>query len=238
MHPDYKPISFFAGLFSEKWVHFEPLEFASWLKGMLGDFDQEPQLIPTPSNAPGEAPRLAMFGDNRSKILELAPRKINLRWIPKGAAAGFGEQYDQFVRLLSNVAYKVTEHEYAFNRVGVIVTLFREFRQDGRPLSVNQKLADYFMQRRDVFDPAPSEIHLNLHSQFDLSSRFPINRWIRLRTLRRSPDNEDCALQAEIDLNTLPVMNRHLSLQDIHDFFAQVRAHLEREIDFLHNPEF
>ena len=238
MLPDYNPVSIFVGLFSSKWVHFEPAELAGRLKSLLADFDLPPALPNVPQNAPGEMPRVMLLGDGKNRILELAPKKVNLRLICQPGQKSFDELFEQFLGMLSNVVYKVTEYEFSFNRVGIILTLFREFRENGHPVSGNQKLIDYFFQQRDIFKPTPSETQLNVHSQFDLSAEVPVNRWIRFRPLRRNPDNEDCALQVEIDLNTLPQLNRQVSLQDITDFLILAKTHVASEIDFLSNPEF
>ena len=186
MHPDFKPVSLFAGLFSEKWVQFEIDEFANWLRSTLPDFDQPHTKPKIPQNAPGEMPRFVLMGGNKTKILEVAPKKINLRWVRKVGNLPLIQLKDEFNSLVSNIIYKTSEYDYSFNRLGIILTLFREFREDGTPVSSNQKLVDYFFQKRDIFEPTPSEAHLNVHTKMKFDEKFSGNRWIRIRPLRRN----------------------------------------------------
>ena len=80
MNTKFQPVSLFFGLFANKWpAELNAQEFSQLLHQALPEFDQPPALAQLPPNAPGDAPRIMLFNERKTKVLEIAPVKIQLR---------------------------------------------------------------------------------------------------------------------------------------------------------------
>jgi hypothetical protein len=234
MRECYQPISLFLGLFASKWpAELRPKEFAELLKQALPEFGLPPTFPQLPPNAPADVPRIVLLGDNKNKVLEVAPAKVNLRLNRTAGPLTLAQWLPEFRELTAKIDSQLTEHGWSFVRIGLVVTLFREVGA-----SVNQLLRDYFFRDRSLFQPDPHEVQFNIHTRVVLAGDHLANRWIRIRPLRRSPGNEDFALQVQVDLNTLPENAATKSLQEIQDFLALAARHVEEGIGFLDDETF
>ncbi|MBN1518198.1 hypothetical protein JXA32_16670 [Candidatus Sumerlaeota bacterium] len=231
MRQEYTPISLFCGLFADKPIEFNPQQLAAWLRSTLPDFDMQPVFPPSHPQIPGDVPQLILMGDQKARILEVAPRKVHLRWTQRIPGPPLDFWFPDFVDLAANVIYKVSEQGWAFNRVGVIITLFRELRDSNT--SANARLAEYFFRSNELTDNS-HEIHLSVLNRLDEKDfGCEANRWTRIRTLRNNQDGADRGLQIEFDVNTMPEDSHIRTVHDVREFLQRTRNHVENEVKIL-----
>jgi len=199
--------SFQAAFFSNGFPLENKLDFATKLVAAIKHFDGEPALLPIPSDAPTEIPRIILKSKDTKFICNVSLQRVDLFFNPKT------EQEQDFSNLMKSIEGVLKKTVSFFetskikiNRAGVSVNLIKDLEEGS-----NNYLCKKYLKTGLIADS--SELELHILNKFDLK-KFKINRWIRIKTLReKSVPENDKLLSINIDIN---------SLQEIaYDFIAE-----------------
>jgi hypothetical protein len=179
-----------------------------------GLLDADPLMLPVPSDAPAELPRLVLkssdqhwtyqvSGGRCDFVFEATPEEIG--------SANLDEITAKQVRVGSNI-WKAMQSKYNIigHRIGVI-NLFAGSPDD----SVNILRSQFIIPSNT---PEPNELQLHALHRLSLGS-VTVNRWTRCVAGELPPPLKSIgSLRVEIDINTLPEQNFNLTPDKIITF--------------------
>ena len=210
----------------------QPLLLAQRVNESLGPvFDGEPAVLPPPKNVPrtDKVPRIILStGDGRYKCNISAVRADVIFAESSPDPPELASEWERYGRVLEGfTGYMKEESPAIVIRLGIVFRLFRQLDFSG-----NNYIQDNLLQK--TVSGFPFEAHVNLLHKLRMD-RFAVNRWMRLRSLRKKQDaDDDRALMMEVDINTIDEEKRPLGVYEILRFFETAYQHLaEEDIKFL-----
>lgn len=221
----FTPLSIQAGIFVRGLDFSDPLSMAQVIRHATGGlFDGQPGVFPVPPNAPEDVPRIVLKDKPERYQCKLSPGRVDLSFSGgKGKAGAIGLIWDGYCGILRQLAeYLKKRNPTRVWRLGLVMHLFRLLEG-----SANAHIRDKYL--KDGRFEEPYEIHLGVLNK-ERMSRFIINRWFRLRPMRKKDDpQEDRGLVVEVDINTLAEENNDFTEEDITHFFEEAYRHIAVE---------
>jgi hypothetical protein len=215
-------LSIQSGLFVHGLDFTDPLSMAQGLRHAAGGvFDGQPGVFPVPPNAPPVMPRVVLSDRANRYQCKLSAGRVDLVFDgSKGKPAPVGILWDGYCTLIRQVAeYFKKKKPTRVWRLGLVMHLFKVLDK-----SANAHIQSAYL-KDDRFQN-PEEAQLNVLNRENMGS-FRINRWLRLRSMRKKEDpSDDRGFAIEIDINTPAEENNDFSEEDIAAFFESAYQHI------------
>jgi hypothetical protein len=176
-------------------------------------FDGDPIILPIPSDAPPEIPRITLNDSKSNYRLIFSPIRLDFFYNDSGKPEKVLDalKNDYFRYLFSIVALVTDEYHLTVPRVALVIKAVSEIER-GPNIFMQEK----FLGNNPFFnDTYKLEIHALKKTAIN---GYDINHWFRIRTAT-VPTGEYNPLSVQIDINTLQEKPLELSLQGIKDFF-------------------
>ncbi len=206
-------------------------KFAKWLAEVLNaqGIDVSPVPLETPSEAPPEAPRVALISATRSWQVFASFVRIDINLFPAnlGESEGplsNGDFWEASAQLFSRV---LKEKEFDVNRLaGVLEASADTTEEEGTP--------DDYVRRRFLSSDLPAcldsdryncEAHVYQRPTWNTGEReILLNKIFRIKALHaNTPKGKRNALFIEVDCNTTPdEPSIRLSEEELRSFYAQI----------------
>lgn len=176
---------------------FNPNKILGILMSKFSDiFDGDTTVIPLPSDAPGEFPRLTLLSSDNKTKLEIAANRVNLFRYRKEDTTEIDEK--PFLQICSDVFREYIDCTSA--KVGRFALVIVKFSEDSNP---GLTLARHFCKDELMVEPfdRPERFEIHSHKKYKLGD-FNVNSWVRCKSGILKKDNVPIVL-VEQDTNTL-----------------------------------
>lgn len=195
---------------------FSPNKILGNLMSKFSDtFDGDTTVLPIPSDAPREIPRLTLLSSDNKIKLEIAVSRVNLFKYRKEDATGIDE--NSFLKICSDVFKEYIDCTSA--KVGRLALVIVKSLEDSNP---GLTLARHFCKDELMVEPfnRPERFEIHSHKKYKLSN-FNVNSWVRCKSGILKKDNVSIIL-VEQDINTLSeeLENNEFDIDQIQDFAA------------------
>ena len=195
-----KLLSFQGALFSNMIVVENKMDYASKL--LLSDnnlFDVEPTILPIPNDAPIDLPRVILKSKNGDFVCNTSLSRVDLFYnVKKDPECDLRNVKSKFFPLLINtINFLNDSYKIKINRIGLVSSFVLELSD-----SSNKYILQKYLNENGLISDT-SEIQLNVLNRLELLSKYKINRWLRIRSLRDKPNVvNDKFCSVKIDINT------------------------------------
>ncbi len=203
-----------SALFIENFAFRNKISIVSRINEAVDNlFDGDPTILPIPSDAPPEIPRIILNDSKSNYSLKFSPIRLDFLYddSKKPEKVLDALKNDYFKYLFNIVALVTDEYHLTVPRAALVIKAVSEIER-GSKIFIQER----FLGNNPFFkDTSKLEIHALKKTTIN---GYDINRWFRIRTAA-APTGEDNLLSVEIDINTLKEKPMDLSLQGIKDFF-------------------
>ena len=221
----FTPLTIQAAFFIRRLDLADPLFVAQAIRHAVGGIlDGQPGVFPVPPNAPENVPRIVLRDKMGRYECKVSTGRLDLAFDgSKKKAASVGGVWDEFSGTLRQLAeYLRKKNPTRVWRLGLIVRLFKVLEG-----SANRHIREKYLKDDRFHDP--HEIHLSVLDKEQMGP-FRINRWLRLRPMRKRDDPaDDRGLVVEIDVNTLAEEDNDFTEEEITHFFEEAYQHIALE---------
>lgn len=211
----------------------DPLSVAQAIRGAVGGiFDGQPGVFPVPPNAPENVPRILLKDRQERYQCKVSAGRLDLAFDgSKRKAGSVGVVWDECSGILRQLAeYLKKKNPTRVWRLGLVVRLFKVLEG-----SANTHIREKYLKDDRFQDPY--ELHLSVLDKESMG-RFTINRWLRLRPMRKRDDpKDDRGLVVEVDINTPAEEKNDFTEEEITDFFEEAYQHIAVEDMLLVDAE-
>jgi len=218
----FTPLSIQSAIFVRGLVFSDPLSMAQAIRRAAGGiFDGQPGVFPVPPNAPENVPRIILNDTLKRYQCKISAERLDLAFNgSRKKPSSIGILWDEYSGIIRQLAeYLKKKNPTRVWRLGLVVRLFKVLGG-----SANTYLREKYL-RDDRFGNA-YEFHLSVLDKESMG-RFSINRWLRLRPMRKRDDPEDDrGLVVEIDINTPAEKNNDFAEEEITHFFEEAYQHI------------
>ncbi len=218
----FTPISIQSAMFTHGLDFSDPLAMAQGIRHAVGGlFDGQPGVFPVPPNAPSNVPRIVLSDRAKKYQCKVSAERVDLAFDgSKRKPTGAGIVWDEFSGLIRQLAeYLKKKNPARVWRLGLVAHLFKVLEG-----SANAHIQQKYL--KDVRFGDPYELHLSVLNKEQMG-QFTINRWLRLRPMRKTDDpQDDRGLVVEVDINTPVEENSDFSEGDITEFFEKAYQHV------------
>ncbi len=219
---EFTPVSIQAGIFIRGLDLSDALGVAQAIRRAAGGaFDGQPGVFPVPPNAPPNVPRIVLTDRAKKYQCKVSVERVDLAFDgSKGKPEAIGVIWDEFSGMIRQLAeYLKKKNPTRVWRLGLVVHLFKVLEG-----SANLHIREKYLKDDRFQDP--HELHLHVLNKEQMG-RFNINRWLRLRPMRKTDDpQDDRGLAVEVDINTLAEENSDFAEEEITDFFERGYQHI------------
>lgn len=193
-------------------------------------FDGDPVILPLPSDAPDEIPRIILKSKDDSYSMNIGPTRFDFYYNEKEIQDGLPTKEilsikKSYLENAKSVVKSIKEATGAkIVRLGFVPTLQTKITTSAsRFISVS-----YLKQGRvtkDIYD-----MNLGVLKREKIGKR-DVNIWFRINPYRKIDDPlDDKLLTIQFDINTLPEQPLDLNTVEIIDFFEQAILYLESNL--------
>lgn len=200
----------------------DPLSMAQAVRHAVGGvFDGQPGVFPVPPNAPPNVPRIVLADRANRYQCKLSAERLDLAFDgSKGKSESVGIVWDGYSGIIRQLAeYLKKKNPTMVWRLGLVMRLFKVLTG-----SANSHIQDAYL-KGDRFHEA-YELQLNVLNREKMGG-FTINRWLRLRAMRKKDDpRDDRGLVVEVDINTPAEQNNDFREEEITAFFEEAYQHI------------
>jgi hypothetical protein len=218
----FTPLSIQSAIFVRGLDLSDPLLVAQGIRGAAGGiFDGQPGVFPVPPNAPENVPRIMLKDREQKYQCKVSTGRIDLAFDgSKRKAGSIGVLWDEYSGIVRQLAeYLKKKNPTRVWRLGLVVRLFKVLEG-----SANVHIREKYL-RDDRFQD-PYEMHLSVLNKESMG-RLTINRWLRLRPMRKRDDpNDDRGFVVEVDINTPAEQTDNFTEEEITDFFEEAYKHI------------
>lgn len=193
---DFRILSLQLSVFTPELL-FNPNKILGNVMSKFSDnFDGDTTVIPIPSNAPKEIPRLILASSDKRIRLEISEERVNFfRYRDKNDTL---IDKNSFFELCSDV-YK-EYMKFTFAKVGRLALIRNNFLKNENPgLTLVQNFCKESLFEEPFNRPSNFEIHSHKEYKFD---EFNVNSWVRCKSAAFQADNVPIIL-VEQDINTI-----------------------------------
>lgn len=202
--------SFQAALFGHIDIR-DPLEVGHQLRSKTGNlFDGEPLVLPLPSDAPLEIPRIILKSKDDVHSCNVSAERLDLFYRAKQPTRKWIDLREEYFSRLSLISQTLVE------TLGVHVERLGSIAQFDVPVGQGASSIIRKAYLKDGILPGQHEIQLGVLDRQSWET-IEINRWIRLRG-----HEEESTLHIIVDINTIPEKKYDFDLKGIESFYNYV----------------
>ncbi len=220
----FTPLSVQSAIFVRGLDLSDPLSVAQGIRGAAGGiFDGQPGVFPVPPNAPENVPRILLKDREGKYQCKVSTGRLDLAFDgSKRKASSIGMLWDEYSGIIRQLAeYLKKKNPTRVWRLGLVVRLFKVLGG-----SANVHIREKYLSPALAGFQDPYEMHLSVLNKESMG-RFSINRWLRLRPMRKRDDpNDDRGFVVEVDINTPAEGADNYTEQEITDFFEEAYQHI------------
>lgn len=190
-------------------------------------FDGEPVLLPIPSDAPPEIPRIILASRNQRYRCNVAVGRLDFLYTQAGEPdKELTDLRDEFLTVLRQIAEVVKgEWKTDVSRLGFVVESLA-FPND--PLEL---IKSTFIREGALKAPRRLEVHVLDRMTWD---KLEVNRWYRLSTVViPAATGERKALSVVFDVNTIPEERYDLGADSIIAFYDRASVYVSDSLKML-----
>lgn len=216
---DFLVRSFQAALFGRVDVR-DPLEVGRQVRSAASDLlDGEPLVLPLPSDAPSEIPRIVLKSKDERYSCNVSGDRIDLFYRDKKPSRKWIELRDEYFQYLLPILPTLVEAlRTTITRLGSVA----EFEV---PIGTSPSLTIRRAYLKEGILPGEHEIQLGvLHRQS--WETLEINRWVRL-----GGKEGESALRVVVDINTIPEKKYDFDVASIESFYNYVSSFFVADLE-------
>ncbi len=221
----FTPLSVQSAMFVHRLDFSDPLSIAQAIRAAAGGiFDGQPGVFPVPPNAPESVPRILLKDRQEKYECKVSTGRLDFAFDgSKKKASSIGTLWDDYNGIIRQLAeYLKKQNPTRVWRLGLVVRLFKVLEG-----SANTHIRERYL-KDDRFQN-PHETHLSVLNKESMGP-FSINRWLRLRPMRKRDDpQDDRGFVVEVDINTPAEENNDFSEREITEFFEEAYQHIAVE---------
>lgn len=198
----------------------DPLEVGYDVRLATGDLlDGEPLVLPLPSDAPSEIPRIILKSKDERYSCNVSGVRLDLFYREKNPSQKWIDLRGEYFQYLLPISHTLTETRRAtITRLGSIA----EFEV---PISTSPSLTIRKAYLKEGILPGEQEIQLGvLHRQS--WEAIEINRWVRLRG-----KEGESVLRVVVDINTIPEKKYDFDVDRIESFYNYVSSFFVADLE-------
>lgn len=186
-------------LFSPGIMIVNKLKTATALNESLSNiFDGDPLIVPLPSDAPGEIPRIQLKSKGETRILSIARNRLDLLFRYKDTDETPFPIPDVFTHFLKIFEFFKKDTHTDFIRAAMVTKWVAELEKS---TALECLLSKYI--RSGAVKGRPYKLQLHYLTKESIAG-LKTNRWTRIKTANKIPELEQNKFIAiEIDINTL-----------------------------------
>ena len=191
----------------------DPLEVGHQVRSATGDLlDGEPLVLPLPSDAPSEIPRIVLKSKDERYSCNVSGVRLDLFYREKNPTRKWIDLRDEYLQYLLGISHTLVETLRAtITRLGSIA----EFVV---PINTSPSLILRRAYLKEGILPGDREIQLGvLHRQS--WETIEINRWVRL-----TGKEGESALRVVVDINTIPEKKYDFDVDGIGSFYNRASS--------------
>ncbi len=200
----------------------DPLSMAQAIRHSVGGIlDGQPGVFPVPPNAPPDVPRIVLADKTKKYQCKLSAARVDLGFDGSKVRPGpIGIVWDECCGMIRQLAeYLKKKNPTRVWRLGLVIQLFKVLQG-----SANVHIREKYLKDDRFQDPY--ELHVSVLNRKQVG-RFSINRWLRIRPMRkRDAPEDDRGLVVEVDINTLAEQNNDFEEGEITEFFESAYQHI------------
>jgi len=219
---EFTTLSIQSGIFIRGLDFSDPLAIAQAIRRAAGGvFDGQPGVFPVPPNAPANVPRIVLADKAKRYQCKVSVERVDIAYDgSKGKPGEIGIIWDEFSGVIRQLAeYLKKKNPTRVWRLGLVVHLFKVLER-----SANLHILEKYL--RDERFREPHELHLSVLNKEQMG-QFNINRWLKLRPMRKTDDpQDDRGLAVEVDINTPAEENNDFAEEQVTDFFERAYQHI------------
>ena len=228
---DFAPVGFFAVMYTGV-TEVRADRILKWLPGPWSSRFPEPIVLPIPSEAPPEVPRMQWQSDKSHWGLAISHSSLTVSWRITQKDQAASVTFDGF---LGSAKALLLSYKKQFKpRVGRLGCICQRFARVSNP---GRFLAEHFCKATWLKSPfnRPESFEIHSHKAFDLPGSVKVNSWMRVKTgtLVSDPAPAVVVVIAEQDFNTLPEVEPQRDFKDseISSFFKAAAAEMDNILD-------
>lgn len=198
----------------------DPLEVGHGVRSATGDLlDGEPLMLPLPSDAPSEIPRIVLKSKDERYSCNVSGDRLDLFYRDKKPSRRWIDLRDEYFQHLCAISHTLAETlRTTITRLGSIA----EFEV---PTSTSPSLTIRRTYLKEGILPGEKEIQLAVLQQQSWEA-VEINRWVRLRG-----KEEESVLRVVIDINTIPEKKYDFDVASTESFYNYVSSFLVTDLE-------
>jgi hypothetical protein len=217
-----KLLSLQSALFIKKIDLQNPLQIAQGINSATGNiFGGPPAILPLQNNTPPNVPLIILKSKGEKLSCNVSRERIDYRFgIQKDPPAEIQHIWDGYYDALRQITeYFCMKNPTPIWRLGLVAQFFVKLE-----LSANKHIISKYLQTNIIEDTW--DINVNFLNRFKMETR-EVNRWLKIRPIRnRQHQEDDSAMIAEIDINTLQEQQQDLSQYEIDAFYEDAYLHM------------
>ncbi len=210
---DFRILSLQCSIFAPELLFNPNKILGNLMSKFSGTFDGNTTVLPLPSNAPKEIPRLILTSSDEKIRLEISEERVNF--------FRYRDENDTLIDKnaffeLCSVVYK-EYMEFTFAKVARLALISRKFFGNENPgLTLVQNFCKESLLEEPFNRPENFEIHSHKKYKFD---EFNVNSWVRCKSAALQADKTPIIL-VEQDINTIAneIENNEFSIEEIIKF--------------------
>ena len=198
----------------------DPLRIGNQVRSAAGAlFDGDPLVLPLPSDAPSEIPRIVVKSKDARYSCNVSGARVDFFYREKEPSQKWIDLRDEYHRHLLAISQTVVETlRTSITRLGSIVEFYV-------PIGVSPSVAMRQAYLKEGILPGESQIQLGvLHRQS--WETIEINRWIRL-----TGKEGESALRVVVDINTIPEKKYDFDVDSIESFYNRVSSFFVADLE-------
>ena len=187
--------------------------------------DGKNQIIPIPSDAPREIPRITLMSKDAGLECVVGFEKISITWRNTGDTV----DWDVTNTVIETVTKTIIDYTYGkipTNRVGLVYRFYTQFSTKAESVSSFANL----LNKKSLLASA-TEVNLSITTDINIGSITECNKVVNVMTTKRLVD-EKPAVTIQADLNNRPNKDKTLNMDNVMQLLSGAREYVNREMLF------
>lgn len=198
-------------------------------------FNGEPFILPLPSDAPPEIPRVTLQSKDGNYVCNISPLRIDFIFKRPEEDKEYSDVKEKYLRIAKTIStYFSDDLKLSIGRIGFVTTFAINIKES--PVEFLKKNT---LEKSYYFSQSKKLKNITLaFSEYDTIGKWDVARVLKLDTLANSGNLEEIKkIQLQYDINTLRIKmgGYHLSESDIHELLNKMSEEIKEEnfIKFL-----
>lgn len=219
-------------IFSNNFDLTDKLDIAQLLNKLKSvSFNNNPTILPLPTDAPLEVPRIILRTDDDNFNLNISPIRIDLFYNNKkldadGAPIGDMKEVESKIISILQEVTKLLTTKYSIHipRLALIANIFIKLEISSKKYLIDNFIKDNSIQNSE-------EMHLNFLFKKDLG-KYKVNEWLRFQSLRNLKNpKDDSGISLSLDLNSFSEVNYNFDKETLGEFYKLCFTEIKKEIN-------